>query len=107
MKNILFVCNMNWHRSKTAEKVFSDDPRFHVKSAGIAKAADTPLTQEVIDWADWIFVMEEKQKNYIKTHFKRNDYDKTLFSLNIEDIYRYMDPELMRILQKKINIFFK
>jgi predicted protein tyrosine phosphatase len=97
---------MNWHRSKTAENIFLNDSRFQVKSAGIAKAADTPLTKELIDWADWIFVMDEKQKTYIKTNFQINNNNK-LLSLNIEDKYRYMDPELIKRLQEKISTFFK
>ena len=55
---ILFICNQNKHRSKTAEDIFKDS--FEVKSAGLY--TEHPVTQERISWADLIVVMEDDQR---------------------------------------------
>lgn len=58
MKNILFICSQNKLRSPTAEQVFSTWPHIEVSSAGTNNDAETPLSNELIEWADIIFVME-------------------------------------------------
>jgi predicted protein tyrosine phosphatase len=101
-KNILFVCSLNWHRSKTAETLFSKFERFNVKSAGIKKYAETPITKELIDWSDTVFVMEEKHKTYITEKFIDSKKEDNIIILDIEDKYNYMDPKLIHILEEKI-----
>ena len=101
-KNILFVCSLNWHRSKTAETLFSKFEQLDVKSAGIKKYAETPLTKELIDWADSIFVMEKKHKSYIRDSLMNPKKEDNIIILGIEDKYNYMDPELIRILEEKL-----
>jgi len=60
-KKVLFVCTVNRFRSKTAEEIFKS--KFNVKSAGTSELANTPLSRELLEWADYIFVMEESHKN--------------------------------------------
>jgi predicted protein tyrosine phosphatase len=102
-ENILFVCSLNWHRSKTAEKLFSKFEQLNVKSAGIKKYAETPLTKELIDWADKIYVMDEEHKTFIQEKFRGSKKEDDIINLNIEDKYNYMDPELIDILKEKLN----
>jgi len=51
--NILFICNQNQNRSKTAEELFKD--RFNTRSAGLYN--EKPVTEKQISWADVIIVM--------------------------------------------------
>jgi predicted protein tyrosine phosphatase len=49
---VLFVCNQNRLRSPTAERVFGSDPGLEVRSAGVDRDASTPLTRDLLEWAD-------------------------------------------------------
>lgn len=59
-----------------------------------------PLTQELIDWADVIIVMEQIHAEYIQTRFHCGN--EKLRILNIPDRYSRDDPELIRELERKI-----
>ena len=58
------------------------------------------LTQELIDWADLIIVMESIHNQYIHAHFRCSP-DKIRI-LNIPDRYFRDDPELVSILRRKV-----
>ena len=58
------------------------------------------MTQELIDWADVIIVMEPIHNQYIHAHFRCSP-DKTRI-LNIADIYFRDDPELVSELRKRV-----
>ena len=58
------------------------------------------MTQELIDWADLIIVMEPIHSQYVHAHFRCNP-DKIRI-LNIADIYFRDDPELVSELRKKV-----
>lgn len=97
--NILFVCNQNENRSKTAEKIFKD--RFKTKSAGLYNTK--PITEKQISWADAIIVMEEAQRSEIAKRFPKQYMLKRILSLDIPDVYHYNQPELIEILKSKVN----
>ena len=97
--NILFVCSMNKWRSRTAETIFKDNGQHIVKSAGTRNSARIKLTQKHINWADKIFVMEDKHEVNIKKNFRIDRSSKTLEVLGIPDVYEYMNEELISILQ--------
>lgn len=59
---LLFVCTVNRMRSATAHKIYENDNRFEVKSAGTDKTANTVLSKEILNWADSIVVMEIHHK---------------------------------------------
>lgn len=107
MKKLLFVCTENRYRSRTAEDLFKDDPRFEVKSAGISESAENIVTGEVLEWADYIFVMEKRHRNIIHKRFPEIYEKKKIICLYIDDIYDYMDPELVNALKNAINKFFE
>jgi predicted protein tyrosine phosphatase len=71
MRKVLFVCTANLQRSPTAERLFQGwKSVWEAKSAGIMPDSEgNPLTQELIDWADLIIVMEPIHNQYIKGHF--------------------------------------
>lgn len=107
-KKILFVCSANKQRSKTAEDYFSAlHANIQFNSAGInqklCEAEGTnPLTEEMLIWADTIFVMENKHAQLIKQNTS-NKYQNKIKVLAIEDKYKYYQEELIDMLCNKIN----
>lgn len=97
--NVLFVCNQNQNRSKTAEEIFKG--RFNTKSAGLYNIE--PISEKQISWADTIMVMENSQRSEIAKRFPKQYMLKRILSLNIPDIYHYNQPELIKILKSRIN----
>jgi predicted protein tyrosine phosphatase len=101
MKHVLFVCSQNWLRSPTGENTFASWPGIEVISAGTNDAA-TPLTAELVQWADIIFVMEKMHRQKLSTRFREHLHGKRVVCLNIRDNYRFMDPELLKLLKAKV-----
>ena len=102
---ILFVCTANKMRSKTAEKIYQNDERFIVKSAGAADFAEVPLNLELLTWADYIVVMEEIHIEWIRQCypvFYSHRHEKIL-CLDIPDIYDFMDSELVFQVESKFE----
>jgi predicted protein tyrosine phosphatase len=105
MQKILFICSQNKLRSPTAEQIFSETPGLDVLSAGTNNDAITPLTSELVEWADKIFVMENMHREKIRKRFKSSLNGKKIICLGIPDDFSYMDPELIAILKKKVPPF--
>jgi len=90
------------HRSKTAERIFKD--KFETKSAGLYN--DNPVSEEQLEWADLILVMEEHQREEIAKRFPK--IKKKIICLDIPDIYFYNQPALINKLKenfKKCKIY--
>ncbi|AZN97130.1 protein tyrosine phosphatase [Mesorhizobium sp. M9A.F.Ca.ET.002.03.1.2] len=102
MKNVLFVCSQNRLRSPTAEQVFSGRRNIEVASAGTNHDADNPLTQELVAWADIIFVMEKAHRAKLQKKFKASLKRARVICLDISDDYEFMDPELVRLLETRV-----
>jgi predicted protein tyrosine phosphatase len=105
MKRVLFVCSQNRLRSPTAEQVFASHPGVECMSAGTNHDADNPLTVELVEWAEIIFVMEETHRNNLASRFRKHLANKRVICLDIPDSYEYMDPELVRLLKAKVSGF--
>ncbi|MBM6616759.1 low molecular weight protein arginine phosphatase [Bacillus suaedaesalsae] len=92
MKNILFVCTGNTCRSPMAEAIVKHKLKdIHVKSAGVFAADGSPasmntvealreqgigiehssklLTEEQVEWADYIFTMTSSHKQLVVDRF--------------------------------------
>ena len=106
-KKLLFVCTENVYRSRTAVAVFKYDKRFEVESAGTSPTAENQLTKELLEWADFIFVMEKKHRNIIHKRFPEIYKTKKIICLYIDDIYDFMDAGLVNALKTKINQLFR
>lgn len=106
MKRVLFVCSQNKLRSPTAEQVFSGRAGFEVASAGTDRSAENPVSSELIEWADVIFVMERAHGNRLGKQFRAQLKDKRVVCLDIPDDYEFMDPMLIRLLEAKVGPFF-
>lgn len=103
-KNVLFVCSQNALRSPTAEQVFCDWPGIEVTSAGLNNDAGNPMTAELVEWADIIFVMERAHRNRLLKKFLRS-LRARLIVLGIPDDYEFMDEGLTRLLKAKVPQF--
>ena len=99
---LLFVCSQNRLRSPTAEQVFADRPGLEAASAGTNRGADNPLSAELVDWADIIFVMEKQHQRKLSDNFRPQLRGKRVVCLGIPDDYEFMQSELVELLQAKV-----
>lgn len=104
---LLFVCTVNRMRSATAHKIYEDDKRFEVKSAGTDKSANTVISDEILSWADSIIVMEKHHRNFIRQKFPEIYKNKKIVCLYIPDDYDYMQIELIDILKNKVEDVYR
>jgi predicted protein tyrosine phosphatase len=102
MKHYLFVCSQNRLRSPTAEHLFADHPGIAVSSAGTNNDAENPLTAELVEWADTIFVMERVHRSKIQRKFRSSLTDQRIICLDIPDDFEFMDPALVQLLRAKM-----
>jgi predicted protein tyrosine phosphatase len=104
---LLFVCSGNRLRSPTAEAVFSALDGLEAMSAGTSSDAGNPISPDLLAWADIIFVMENIHRRKLNERFGPILKKKRLIVLGIPDQYRYMDPELVRVLKVKVSRYIK
>lgn len=111
-RNILFICSANKDRSATADQYFSEKhPSLNFDSAGTNEKICFQLgtnfiSQELVEWADCIFVMEQKHEQFVRNQF-RLQQTTSLRVLGIQDIYSFMDSALIQVLENKLNAFFE
>ena len=103
---ILFVCSRNQWRSPTAEKIFSAQPGWAVRSAGTEDGARIKVTAGHLGWADVIVVMEKKHKERLRQKFPEEFAGKKCVCLFIPDDYEYMEPALIELLREKMREHF-
>ncbi len=103
MKRILFVCSENRLRSPTAETVFSEYEGIEAIGAGTNSDSDTPVSGDLIEWADVILVMEKSHKNKVSKKYKEFLKNKRVVVLDIPDNYECMQPELIQLLKAKVS----
>ena len=99
---VLFVCSRNQWRSPTGEQVWRRHPRVRARSAGTSPSARHPVSAADIAWADVILVMEDKHKSRLAADFRALLQHKRLHVLDIPDDYRFMDPELVALLDEPV-----
>src|SRR5689334_7129699 len=102
MKHVLFVCSQNELRSPTAESLFSGRGDIAVASAGLNHDAPQTVTPALLEWADLIFVMEKAHLSRMRKRFRRYLNKQRLICLDIPDLYGYMDPELIALLEARV-----
>ncbi|MEM6630400.1 MAG: phosphotyrosine protein phosphatase [Bacteroidota bacterium] len=106
--NILFVCSGNKHRSLTAEDYFSAIYSQHsFASAGTnitlcQKEGTTPISEELVLWADFVLVMEERHRKEVRKLVELKHGTKVTV-LGIPDRFRYYEKKLIQLLQDKIE----
>jgi len=103
--NVLFICSGNQWRSPTGEQVWRNHPELAVRSAGTSPKAKRTINAKDIQWADVIFVMEEKHKSRLKAQFTRLLNYKDVQVLDIPDEYQYMDNDLVEIMKQTVGSY--
>jgi len=104
----LFVCAASRNRSPTAAEVFralAARAGFPVEasSAGLSPYAERPVTQELADRADLIFVMEDYMAQELETRYGQNPAK--IVCLDIPDQYYRDDPLLVHLLKEALAPF--
>lgn len=99
---LLFVCARNRLRSPTAERVFAAVHGVEAESAGVAPDAESPVTPELLAWADVVFVMEPAHRAKLARSFPAALRGKRVVCLDVPDDYGYMDPALVRLLRERV-----
>lgn len=100
--HILFVCGKNQWRSPTAERIYRNDQRIEVRSAGVSGKSKHPISNADIEWADLILVMESGYKSRILGLFRDHSLP-AIENLDIPDEYQYMDDELIEIIESRVE----
>ena len=100
--NILFICSRNQWRSPTAEKIWQKHPALSVRSAGTSPNARRRVSVKDLQWAEVIFVMEDKHKSRLMADYRHIIEHKRLQVLDIPDEYQFMDAELVESLRKSV-----
>ncbi|WP_395733650.1 low molecular weight protein tyrosine phosphatase family protein [Prosthecobacter sp.] len=101
--NLLFLCSRNQWRSPTAEKVYQNDPRVEVRSAGVSPAARCRVSERLLRWADLVLVMEHAHKQRLREQFPGLVQELRIEVLDISDDYRFMDKELVKLIQERVE----
>ena len=99
---LLFVCSECRLRSPTAAAVFSQYQGVEAISAGTNADSETPISGDLIEWADIILVMEQSHRRKIQKKFREALKPKRVAVLNIPDHFDFMDPLLVRLLQNRV-----
>lgn len=100
--NLLFVCSECRLRSPTAEQVFGAYPGVTAIAAGTNHDARTPVSGDLIAWADIVLVMEKAHRNKVAKKFREQLQGKRLVVLGIPDNYEFMDPQLVQLLKARV-----
>jgi len=98
---VLFICHFNRKRSATAERVFTKDPTLEVLSAGTSEEALVQVNARMLEWADIVFVMDGDQIRDLERMFPGHPAIDRLVSLEIRDVYHFLDPELVTLLHER------
>jgi predicted protein tyrosine phosphatase len=103
-ERILFLCTAGVDRSPTAADLYADDPRYEVRAAGLAPFAREPVDQELVAWADRIFVMDETRERHrtlLRVRFPA--LRREIVDLDVEDRWRRGHAELVRLLRRRLR----
>jgi predicted protein tyrosine phosphatase len=94
---LLFVCAANAQRSPSFENWFKiNKPQYEVRSAGIYHGYPYQVNEEILNWADKIYLMDLSQEMFI---FRRylEFYDKCEV-IGCSDQYSRDSPEIKELI---------
>lgn len=94
---------MNKWRSPTAEKIYKNKPLVKVRSAGTSSKVRHHVSHADLRWADLIIAMESKHVQRLQADFPEAIRYIEIHTLDIEDRYEYMHPELIEELKASID----
>jgi protein-tyrosine phosphatase len=91
---ILFICGRNQWRSRKAQEIYANDQRMEVRSAGVSPISAHKVSQQDLEWADLVLVMEPKHEKRIVDQFKSMRLPR-FECLDIPDASETMDDETL------------
>ncbi len=97
---------MNKQRSVTAERLYRNDARLEVRSAGVRADALRRVSEADLKWADVVFTMEREHKVWIRTRFEGMELP-PIDVLDIPDEFEVMDPALLEMLRAMLDPEFE
>jgi len=100
---VLFLCRHNRMRSPTAERIFSKRADLDVRSAGTSSDALARVNANMLEWADLIFIMDDRQRQSLRRQFAGHPSLDHLICLEIPDDFGFMQPELVDLLQTRAS----
>jgi len=113
-KHLLFICTANLCRSPLAASLFDNSDIYEAKSAGTDVKPEyinsVQINQDLINWADEIFVMSEKEDHHL-SYIKENldISNKKVTVLDISNVYNTSVSEerdlLIKILKDKLSLY--
>ncbi|MFO1000740.1 MAG: hypothetical protein U0936_10395 [Planctomycetaceae bacterium] len=74
-----------------------------VRSCGLSDSSPRKLRGADVEWADVIFVMENKHRTRIRESMSPSLGNTPVYVLDIPDDYQFMDPELIDLLQERVE----
>jgi protein-tyrosine phosphatase len=87
----------------TAETIYKNNSEIIVKSAGTENSARIKVNSKLLIWASLIFVMEKHHKEKIILKFPNETKNMEIIILEIPDIYKFMDKELIEEIQISVS----
>lgn len=87
--------------------MFNGRNGYEVRSAGTEENARIKVTEGHIGWADIVFVMEKKHLKRLQDRFQAVIRNKRVICLDVPDNYKFMDEELMEILEYRVSEYIE
>ena len=101
-RKLLFVCMANINRSPSFQRFFEKKyPKYQVKSAGIYYGYPDVLNDELLKWADKVYVMDLEQEIFIAKHYP--DCLNKVEVIGVSDQYNPDDDKLIEIIEYWIS----
>jgi predicted protein tyrosine phosphatase len=101
-RRVLLICEGNLHRSPTAERLYSATPSVKARSAGLSSLARVQVTEELLAWADVVFVMDRRLSKLLRRRFAAVMEGKELVCLDVPDDFQFLQPELLALLTERL-----
>ena len=98
---VLAVCSVGILRSPTIAHCLQVNHGMNARSVGLDPDALIPITPLLVFWSDLIVFADQTHRMEFQTKFKK--YHGEVFTLSIPDIYNRMEPELIELINNKIN----
>jgi len=86
--------------------MYENDPRMDVDSAGTEAFFAKAVTEERLNWADLVVVMEERHARSIRERFPQAAEHTRIVSLNIPDIYQFLEQRLQQEIRDRFEPLF-
>lgn len=106
MPRVLCVCSGGLLRSPTIAWVLSNEPyNCNTRAVGTAEEyALIPIDTVLVEWADIIVCANKDHLPKVQNLLKENQTpEKPLFNLDLPDIYKTRDPELVTLIKERLT----